>query len=260
MHIYNTYICSALTVEDERRQISQLINGFINKVHFGKDLEQQLSFYVEARGTFSNLDAVYVTLVYAACKLTMRSSNRQGVKSLGFVKACIAYCFITIPSISSVQQKMDLYLLCGQLALRHLCLGQGMAYLQQSKTKCKLNLTFLLADACFEAALQLVNELPAATVDFEGKPRCLERYLVAYLCNMLATLIVVPDSPEQGVLYFLRLLLDIVGRRSFKTYSTAPAIIYLHVLDMLYVQSLERFPYHIDGGKNRRLNLTQYFT
>ncbi|XP_064550979.1 VPS35 endosomal protein sorting factor-like [Drosophila montana] len=218
---------NALTVEDERRQISQLINGFINKVHFGKDLEQQLSFYVEARGTFSNLDAVYVTLVYAACKLTMRSSNRQGAKSSGFVKACIAYCFITIPSISSVQQKMDLYLLCGQLALRHLCLGQ--------------------ADACFEAALQLVNELPAATVDFEGKPRCLERYLVAYLCNMLAALIVVPDSPEQGVLYFLRLLLDIVGRRSFKTYSTAPAIIYLHVLDMLYVQSLDQFPYHIEG-------------
>ncbi|EDV92899.1 VPS35 endosomal protein sorting factor-like [Drosophila grimshawi] len=218
---------NALSVEDERRQISQLINGFINKVHFGRDLEKQLSFYVEARGTFSNLDAVYVTLVHAACKLTMRSDYRQATKSLGFVKACIAYCFITIPSISSVQQKMDLYLLCGQLALRHLCLGQ--------------------ADACFEAALQLVNELPAASVDFEGKPRCLERYLVAYLCNMLATLIIVPDSPEQDVLYFLRLLLEIVGRRSFKSNSTAPTIIYLHALDMLYVQSLEQFPYHVDG-------------
>ncbi|XP_017855608.1 PREDICTED: UPF0505 protein CG8202 [Drosophila arizonae] len=218
---------NALTVEDERRQISQLINGFINKVHFGKDLEQQLSFYVEGRGTFSNLDAVYVTLVHAALKLTMQASNRQGAKSLGFIKACVAYCFITIPSITSVRQKMDLYLLCGQLALRHLCLGQ--------------------ADACFEAALQLIDELPASTVDFEGKPRCLERYLVAYLCNMLATLIVVPDSPEQGVLYFLRLLLDIVGRRTFKANSSAPAIIYLHVLDMLYVQSMEKFPYHIDG-------------
>ncbi|KAH8281161.1 hypothetical protein KR054_012542, partial [Drosophila jambulina] len=214
---------NALTVEDERRQISQLINVFIHKVHFGRDLEQQLSFYVEARGTFSNLDAVYVTLVHAACKLATR--NRS--KSTGFVKACIAYCFITIPSIGAVQQQMDLYLLCGQLALQHLCLGQ--------------------ADACFEAALNLVNELPAATVDFEGKPRSLERFLVTYLCNMLATLIVVPDSPEQGVLYFLRLLLDVVGRHEFKPDSTAPSIIYLHCLDMLYVQSLEKFPYHIRG-------------
>ncbi|XP_017037516.1 VPS35 endosomal protein sorting factor-like isoform X3 [Drosophila kikkawai] len=214
---------NALTVEDERRQISQLINVFIHKVYFGRDLEQQLSFYVEARGTFSNLDAVYVTLVHAACKLATR--NRS--KSTGFVKACIAYCFITIPSIGAVQQQMDLYLLCGQLALQHLCLGQ--------------------ADACFEAALNLVNELPAATIDFEGKPRSLERFLVSYLCNMLATLIVVPDSPDQGVLYFLRLLLEVVGRHEFKTDSTAPSTIYLHCLDMLYVQSLEKFPYHIRG-------------
>lgn len=101
--------------------------------------------------------------------------------------------------------------------------------------------------------MQLIDELPASTVDFEGKPRCMERYLVAYICNMLATLIVVPDSPEQGVLYFLRLLLDIVGRRNFKANSSAPSIIYLHVLDMLYVQSMERFPYHIDGGKTPRI-------
>ncbi|KAH8351149.1 hypothetical protein KR084_008086, partial [Drosophila pseudotakahashii] len=214
---------NALSVEDERRQISQLINVFIHKVHFGRDLEQQLSFYVEARGTFSNLDAVYVTLVHAACKLATR--NRS--KSTGFVKACIAYCFITIPSIGAIQQQMNLYLLCGQLALQHLCLGQ--------------------ADACFEAALQLVNELPAATVDFDGKPRSLERFLVSYMCNMLATLIVVPDSPEQGVLYFLRLLLEVLGRHEFKSDSTAPSLIYLHSLDMLYVQSLEKFPYHIKG-------------
>ncbi|XP_039231966.1 VPS35 endosomal protein sorting factor-like isoform X4 [Drosophila yakuba] len=214
---------NALSVDDERRQISQLINVFIHKVHFGNDLEQQLSFYVEARGTFSNLDAVYVTLVHAACKLATRKRS----KSTGFVKACIAYCFITIPSIEAVQQQMNLYLLCGQLALQHLCLGQ--------------------ADACFEAALQLVNELPAATVDFDGKPRSLEPFLVSYMCNILATLIVVPDSPEQGVLYFLRLLLEVVGRHKFKADSSAPSIIYLHSLDMLYVQSLERFPYHIKG-------------
>ncbi|XP_017090466.2 VPS35 endosomal protein sorting factor-like [Drosophila bipectinata] len=214
---------NALTVEDERRQISQLVNVFIHKVNFGSDLERQLGFFVEARGTFSNLDAVYGTLVQAACKLATR--NRS--KSTGFVKACIAYCFITIPSIGSVQQQMDLYLLCGQLALRYLCLGQ--------------------ADACFEAALQLVNDLPAATVDFDGMPRSLERYLVSYLCNMLATLIVVPDSPEQGVLYFLRLLVDVVGRHEFKSDSTARVTIYLHALDMLYVQSLEKFPYHIQG-------------
>ncbi|KAH8294867.1 hypothetical protein KR018_003771, partial [Drosophila ironensis] len=214
---------NALTVDDERRQISQLINVFIHKVQFGRDLEQQLSFYVEARGTFSNLDAVYGTLVQAACKLVTQNRSR----SMGFVKACLAFCFITIPSIEAVQQQMDLYLLCGQMALRHLCLGQ--------------------ADACFEAALQLINDLPAATLDFKGKSRSLDQYLVSYLCNMLATLIVVPDSPEQGALYFLRLLLDVVDRHTFKTDTSARIHIYLQALDMLYVQSQEQFPYHIQG-------------
>ncbi|XP_030374036.1 VPS35 endosomal protein sorting factor-like [Scaptodrosophila lebanonensis] len=225
--ILNDYV-NALTVEDERRQIGQLINGFIHKVHFGRDLEQQLSFYVEARGTFSNLDAVYVTLVYASCKLAMTTRQRvqqHNRKTMGFVKACIAFCFITIPSIQAVHQQMDLYLLCGQVALINLCLGQ--------------------ADACFEAAISLVNELPA-TVDFEGKPRSMESYLVSYLCNMLATLVIVPDSPEQGVLYFLRLLLEVVAKYPFKAESAAPTTIYLHALDMLYVQSLDQFPYHIE--------------
>lgn len=54
-------------------------------------------------------------------------------------------------------------------------------------------IVIFLADACFEAALQLVSNLPRS-VEIEGIPRDLETYLVSYLCNMLATLVVVPVS------------------------------------------------------------------
>ena len=37
--------------------------GFVRKVDFGHDFEQQLSFYVDVRGNFSNLDAVLIFLV-----------------------------------------------------------------------------------------------------------------------------------------------------------------------------------------------------
>lgn len=33
------------------------------QIDFGKDFEQQLSFYVEVRATFSNLDAILIYLV-----------------------------------------------------------------------------------------------------------------------------------------------------------------------------------------------------
>ncbi|TMW48635.1 hypothetical protein DOY81_006300 [Sarcophaga bullata] len=219
---------NALTVEDERRQISQLICNFIRKVDYGRDFEKQLSFYVEARGSFSNLDAVFSTLVQNVNKLGMDTSrivqNKHSRKTHGFVKACIAFCFITIPSITSVQQQMDLYLLTGQVALVNQCLGQ--------------------ADACFEEALNLVAQLPNS-IEIDGKAKSMDTYLTSYLSNMLATLVLVPDSPERGVLYLLNLLLDVVQKYPFALHTAEPTKIYLNALDMLYVQSLEEFPYHV---------------
>lgn len=221
---------TAQTVEDERRQISQLISSFIRKVIYPKDFERQLSFYVESREAFTDLDAVYITLVNSVNKLAVEIRHvvkgNYTKKTGAFVKACIAFCFISIPSITAIQIQMDLYLLTGQVALLNQCLGQ--------------------ADACFEAALQLVSNLPRS-VEIEGIPRDLETYLVSYLCNMLATLVVVPDSPDQGVLYLLRLLLSVVTKFPFDVQSSGLVIVYLHALDMLYIQSLEEFPYHIPG-------------
>lgn len=226
-----TYICkilndsvNALTVEDERRQIAQLISNFIRKVNLSPDFVRQLSFYVEARGSFSNLDAVYGTLVTSVNKMTMQIFKiveyKNAYKTQGFIKACIAFCFITIPSITSIQQQMDLYLLSGQIALVNQCFGQ--------------------ADACFEEALNLVVELPNSI-----KSKNMDSYLISYLTNMLATLVLVPDSPERGVLYLLRLLLDVVPKYPFTTHSSGPIPIYLNVLDMLYVESFEEFPFYI---------------
>lgn len=43
--------------------ISNLMAGFIRNISFGRDFEQQLSFYVECRSSFSNLDQVLVQLI-----------------------------------------------------------------------------------------------------------------------------------------------------------------------------------------------------
>ena len=56
-------IFSALTLDDERRVISNLISGFVRQISFGRDFEQQLSFYVESRSSFTNLDIVLVQLI-----------------------------------------------------------------------------------------------------------------------------------------------------------------------------------------------------
>lgn len=167
----------AMTSDDEQRQVTQLISHFLRTMCFGRDFEAQLSFYAEARAIFPNLDGVYVTLVQCVNLLankTRRIVNGKHTRKTGaFVKSCAAYCFITIPSISSVRTRMDLYLMSGQVALLNLCFGQ--------------------ADSFFETAISLIKELPK-TCEIDGKPKSTENYLIAFISNMLSTLLITPVS------------------------------------------------------------------
>lgn len=167
-----------MTVEDEKRQIGNLISTFIKSIDFGRDLEQQLSFCVEARAAFTNLDSVAFELVHCVTRLAVTAwrvvRGHHTRKTAAFVRACAAYCFITIPSISSVVHRLELYLLAGQTALLNVCLGQ--------------------ADACFKAAMALISDLPNCFV-VDGKMKSSEGFLVSYLGNFLSTLLIVPVSP-----------------------------------------------------------------
>lgn len=217
-------------MDDERRLIAQLISAFIRRANYGRDVEQQLAFYVDARAEFANLDSVFVTLVHCVNTLAMEThrlaNGQHNRKTIAFVKACAAYCYITIPSIASVSTRMDLYLLSGQVALHNQCLGQ--------------------ADACFEAALQIVSELPAH-LDCDGMAKSTEPYLNTFFANFLSTLVVVPDSPDQEVLHHLRHLLNIVEHVPWDMNGTGPALTYLNTLDLLKVISQDVFPYQVAG-------------
>ena len=54
---------------------------FFIQVNFGRDFEQQLNFFVEARATFSNLDSVLVMLVQV-CGIIFLNFNLKAGKCL----------------------------------------------------------------------------------------------------------------------------------------------------------------------------------
>jgi hypothetical protein len=95
---------SALSFSDETRQISALIRGFLEKVAFGRDLEQTLNFLVDARAAFSNLDSVLEQLVLRVNMLAAKAHSivkgQHSRKTAAFVRSCAAYTFITIPSMT----------------------------------------------------------------------------------------------------------------------------------------------------------------
>uniref|UniRef100_A0A224YT66 Membrane protein associated with esophageal cancer n=1 Tax=Rhipicephalus zambeziensis TaxID=60191 RepID=A0A224YT66_9ACAR len=230
---------NALALEDERRHIGQLLCGFLQRVGFGRDFEQQLAFYVDARAAFSVLDTVLVQLVQDVNLLAMRTrqviKGHHTRKTAAFVRACAAYCFITIPSLSSVQSRLELYLLSGQTAYLNQCLSQGDAFLQ--------------------AAIELLPELPAFVEPEGGGGTAAQRtstepFLVSYASSLLSTLLVVPDHPEHEPLRLLRGLLQVLHERPASTWTSSGgdgrARIFLNALNLLVALGQEHYLYHLD--------------
>ncbi|XP_065267948.1 VPS35 endosomal protein-sorting factor-like isoform X4 [Emys orbicularis] len=220
---------NALTLEDEKRMLASLINGFIKMVSFGRDFEQQLSFYVEARSMFCNLEPVLVQLVHSVNQLAMETrkvmKGNHSRKTAAFVRACVAFCFITIPSLTSIFARLNLYLNSGQVALANQCLSQ--------------------ADAFFKAAVSLVPEVPKM-INIDGKMRPSEPFLLEFFCNFFSTLLIVPDHPEQGVLFLVRGLLNVIQDYTWEDNSDDKVRIYTNVLHLLSAMTQETYIYHID--------------
>ncbi|XP_028990789.1 VPS35 endosomal protein-sorting factor-like isoform X2 [Betta splendens] len=230
LHICKTMHDSvnSLTLEDEKRSLSLLIIGFIRMVSFGRDFEQQLSFCVEARATFCNLEPVLVQLIHTVNQLAMETRRvmrgSHSRKTAAFVRACAAYSYITIPSLSSIFTRLSLYLLSGQVALANQCLSQ--------------------ADAFLKAAVSLLPEVPHS-ISVEGKLRSSESFLLDFINNFLATLLVVPDHPEHGVLYLVRGLLNMVQDYTWEDNSDAKVRVYVSALPLLAAMSQETYIYSV---------------
>ncbi|XP_070579924.1 VPS35 endosomal protein-sorting factor-like [Ptychodera flava] len=220
---------NALTVDDEKRVVGNLISSFVRKVSFGRDFEQQLTFYVEARASFSNLESVLIQLVHCVNLLSIETKKivkgNHSRKTAAFVRACSAYCFITIPSISSIFSRLQLYLVSGQVAMSNQALTQG--------------------DAFFKAAIQLISEVPK-TVHLDYKSRSTEPLVADYICNFLSVLLIAPDHPDHGALYLIRGLLNVIHDYHWDESSDTKIRLFFNVLNLLSAVAQEQYIYHFD--------------
>ena len=80
----------------------------------------------------------------------------------------------------------------------------------------------------------------------DGKIRPTEPMLVEFINNFISTLIVAPDSPDHGVLYLIRGLLNILQAYSWDSHLDSKPFIYANVLVALSSMAQESLPYHID--------------
>jgi len=219
---------NSTSFQDEVRQVTQLVINCINKIDFGRDVEKQLNFYVDCRQTFINLDGVKNRLVYGVVSICQKTltlvKGKHSAKTTAFIRACIAFCFITIPSIDDIFMRMNLYLVSASIALQNQALSQ--------------------ADALLKAAITFVQEIPPI-LEFK-QVKSTEDWTVSYMSDFISLLVVVPGHPENGPFYLINAVHKVVKEYSWETGSTGKARILIQILALLSSWAQPTLPYHID--------------
>lgn len=224
---------NALTLDDDRRQISNLIIGYINRVNYHRDFEAQLAFYVDCRASFYNLDHVLHFLVHQVNRLAIEThqivKGYHTKKTISFVAACLAYNYITIPSIEEMPMRLQLYLASSKVALINVCLPQ--------------------TDAFLKAAITLLRTLPSQYEAPDGKVYSNDPFFYSFASQLMSTLLVVPDNPENEMLYLFKGLYNVVKLYQFDIHSNCKFMILSNMLQYLSTAARASYPYHVDRGK-----------
>lgn len=120
-------------------KINKLTLKFLQKIDFGKDLQQTLNFYGEMRASFGYIEKVTVLLIYKAAGLTYlarkNSKGRITNKLISFLQATISYCYITIPVLENRQLKLKLYLYLSEVALSNNLISQANSLIKTCITE-----------------------------------------------------------------------------------------------------------------------------
>jgi len=217
-----------LSSDGDRRHIAGLLCGFIDKIDYGKDLEQQLNVYVECRAIFCNLDLVKDKLVLRVSELAVKAyrfmRGKHSKKTAAFAKACLAFCHITTPSIGDVSRKLQLLLHCANVALLNQCLPQ--------------------TDTFLKAAISLVPDVPPYE-DVDGKRVHTEDRLCSFVRSLLSTLVIAPGHPDHGPFYIVQGLLNALPKYPWQQSTGAMTRLYIDMLALLATYAQRRFPYHV---------------
>jgi hypothetical protein len=98
------------------------------QLNFGRNLEQHLNLLTEARASFNSLETVMKQLTCSALALAMKThaivKGKHSIRTHSFVKACVSYAHITVPSIEDSLEQCFLYFLTAQVSLVNGLIGE----------------------------------------------------------------------------------------------------------------------------------------
>ncbi|XP_057474859.1 uncharacterized protein LOC130762978 isoform X2 [Actinidia eriantha] len=211
---------------DDNQQATRLISRFVNMVDHGSEVERHLAFLVECRGAFGGINELKETLVHSSNCLAVKAM-KDGQNHISFVKSCIAFGEVTIPSVPSWVNQLNLYLETAEVAL----LGGLVSH------------TDGLLDSAI-ICLQTLNLLDGSRVS-NDVDRTLS--LIRKLCSLL---VLVPGNPGQGVTYIPRSVLALLDSHS-GCQSRMRTNVLSAIVNLAATVSQFKLPYHANHEKIR---------
>ncbi|XP_008780557.1 VPS35 endosomal protein-sorting factor-like isoform X1 [Phoenix dactylifera] len=204
---------------DDYQQRAFLITRFVHLVDFGAEIERHLTFLIECRAAFHHIDELKDTLVHLSNNLAVKAIKDTD-KYLSFLKSCLAFNEVTIPSISNSIRCMTLYLETAEVALfggldSH---AEGLVNSAINCLQC-LNIT-----AGFHKSVD-VDQILSLT------------------CKMCSLLVMIPGIHEEGIAFFARSLISVLNYQS-STSSRIKVKIFCAVIFLSASLSQYRLPYH----------------
>ncbi|KAF3453419.1 hypothetical protein FNV43_RR03859 [Rhamnella rubrinervis] len=208
-----------LNVKDDDNQPAHLISRFVCMVDYGAEIERHLTFLVECRGAFGSITGLKETLIHSSNCLAIKSL-KNGSKHLGFVKSCIAFCEVTLPSISVPIRQLNLYLETAEVAL--------LAGLVSH------------SDGLINSALSCLQGLDLMDgsrmpIDVDG--------IVSSIRKLCGLLVMVPGNPEQGATYFAKNILSLIDLQSWMKPKVRTKI-FCAIVSLTATLSQNKLPYH----------------
>nr|CAG4717581.1 unnamed protein product [Naegleria fowleri] len=222
---------NALSEEFEKEEVCEALVGFVNGIDFGMALEKQLNFFTDCRRSFCMFDRINEALVIKTLNMIAKTYKfvkaQHTTKTSSFVKACVSFCHITIPSLSNLFKRTKLFVLTGQYAVMNNLLPQ--------------------ANALFKIAIETMNSIPRIETLPDNTVVDNTEELVSMICWISSCFVSVPGHPEQGPFYLMRGLLNLIQEYDWGTGSDAKIRLFIYTLSTLSALSQQTLPYRYTG-------------
>ncbi|KAM7251968.1 hypothetical protein ACFE04_023851 [Oxalis oulophora] len=205
--------------DDDYQQPAHLISRFVRMVDYGSELEQHLTFLSECRQAFSSINELKETLVHSSNCLATKAL-KDGKKHLSFVKSCIAFSEVTIPSVTAHIRQFNLYLESAEVAL----LGGLVSH----------------SDGLIDSAISCLQSMDMmdgsyTMADIDG--------ILSSIRKLCGFLVMVPGNSELGVVCIPESILSLINSKSWMT-PRMKSRVYCAVIFLSATLSQNKLPYH----------------